>query len=139
MVIVPIYRVTKTAMTVKVEKKLIQVAGKSEVEESRLSLDKGNMTSCNKKTLQNTSKKEVDHILRKMIVKIISQACSNKLSTVTRELRNPTLVSYAVTLQRETKHRPIIQNMATPRHIKQSCVVLYNSNKVLPKTRENKR
>ena len=70
MVIIPIYGVTKTAMTDKVEEKLLQVAGISGVEDTHLYLDKGKWIVITNKTYKTQVKKEVDRILRNITLKI---------------------------------------------------------------------
>ena len=73
------------------------------------------MTCGKKQILQNSSKKEVDRILREMTLKIISPVYNNQPGMITREHLNPTLVSYATVLHRKTAHGPILQNVVTPR------------------------
>ena len=117
MVIIPIYEVTKTAMTDKVKEKLLQVSSVSSVEGPYLSRDKGKWIVVTIKTLKTQLKKEVNHILREITLKIISPAYTNQHGTTTREHRNPMLIFYAATLQQETEHRPN-QNVAIPRQTK---------------------
>ena len=97
------------------------------------------MTCGKKQILQNSSKKEVDRILREMTLKIISPVYNNQPGTITREHLNPTLVSYAIVLHRKTAHGPTLQNVVTPRHFKRSCVILYIAHNVFSEIRENKR
>ena len=135
MAIISIYGVTKIAMIDKVHEKLRQVAGISGVEETHLTLDKEKWLVVTNKACENQVKKEVDHILRKMIQKIIASEYNNQPSTNMKEHKNPTLVSYAATLQRETT----FQNVVTPRQSKPPCAVLYGANNVFPTNRENRR
>ena len=58
MAIIPIYRVTKIAMTDKVQEKLRQVAGISGVEETHLTLDKGKWLVVTNKACKTKSKKK---------------------------------------------------------------------------------
>lgn len=117
MVIIPIYEVTKTAMTDKVKDKLLQVASISSVEGPYLSRDKGKWIVVTIKTLKTQLKKEVNHILREMTLKIISPAYTDQHGTITREHRNPMLIFIDPN-----------QNVAIPRQTKRLCVVLYKSN-----------
>ena len=50
-----------------------------------------------------------------MTLKIITPEYKNRPGTISKEHRNPTLVSYAAALQRETENGPTIKNVATPR------------------------
>ena len=136
---IPIYRVTKVTRTYRVEDNFLQVTDISAVGDTYLSLDKGKWPVVTSKACKDQVKKEVDHIHREVILKIIAPEYNNQPGTITREYRNLTLVSYAETLQRETKHGYIITNMETPRKSKRLCVVLYNANNEFPKIRENKR
>ena len=74
MAIIPIYGVTKIAMTDKVQEKLRQVAGISGIEETHLTLDKGKCLVVTNKACKTQVKKEVDCILREMTLKIIVQS-----------------------------------------------------------------
>ena len=65
-----------------------------------------------------------------MTVKIIAPEYNNQPGKISKEHRNPTLVSYATALQRETENGPTIKNVTTPRQSKLSCVVLYRANKI---------
>jgi len=47
--------------------------------------------------------------------------------TITKEHRNPTLVTYAVALQGDTENGPKITNIATPRQSKKNFIVLFNT------------
>ena len=87
-------------MTDKVNKKLRQVAGISGVEETHLTLDKGKWLVARNKVCKNQVKKEVDRILREMILKIITPEYNILPGTIMREHRTPILVSYATALQR---------------------------------------
>ena len=91
------------------------------------------------KVCKNQVKKEVDRILWEMNLKIIVPGYNNQPGTISKEHRNPTLVSYAAALQRETENGPTIKNVATPRQSKRSCVVLYGATNVFPPKRANKR
>ena len=139
MAIIPIYGVTKAAMRDKVQEKLRQVAGISGIEETHLTMDKGKWLVVTNKACKNQVKKEVDRILREMTLKIITPEYNNQPGTISREHRNPTLVSYAAALQRETENGPTIKNVATPRQSKRPCVVLYGATNVFPPKRDNKR
>ena len=50
-----------------------------------------------------------------MTLKIISSEYNNQPGTIMKEHRNPTVVSYAVALQKETENGPTIQNVESPR------------------------
>ena len=116
MAIIPIYGVTKKkAMIDKVQEKLRRVAGISGIDETHLTLDKGKWLVVINKACKNQVKKEVDRILREMTLKIIAPEYNNQPGTISREHRNPTLVSYAAALQRERENGPTIKNVATPR------------------------
>ena len=119
MSIIPIYRVTKATRTYKVQDNFLQVADISTVKDTHLSLDKGKWLVVTSKSCKDQVKKEVDHIYREVTLKIIAPEYNNQPGTITREYRNPTLVSYAETVQKE--------------------VVLYNANNEFPNIRENKR
>ena len=139
MAIIPIYGVTKLAMNDKVYDKLRQVAGISGIEETHLTLDKGKWLVVTNKACKTQVKKEVDRLLREMTLKIIAPEYNNQPGTISREHRNPTLVSYAAMLQKETENGPTIKNVATPRQSKRPCVVLYGANNVFPPIRDTKR
>ena len=123
----------------KVQKKLRQVAGISGIEETHLTLDKGKWLVATNKSCKTQVKKEVDRILREMTLKIIALEYNNQLGIISKEHRNPTLVSYAAALQRETESGPTIKNVVTPRQSKRPCDVLYGATNVFPPKRENKR
>ena len=74
-----------------------------------------------------------------MNLKIIVPEYNNQQGTISKEHRNPTLVSYAAALQRETENGPTIKNVTTPRQSKRPCVVLYVATNVFPPKRGNKR
>ena len=104
MAIIPIYSVTKIAIIDKVEKKILEVAGISSVEETHISQDKEYFLVVTSKAYKIQVKIEADHILRGITLYIISPAYNNQLDTITREHRHSTQVSYDVALQRETEH-----------------------------------
>ena len=97
------------------------------------------MVSGDEQSMQNQVKKEVDCILRETTIMIFAPEYNNQPGTISKEHRNPTLVSYSVALQRETENGPTIKNMATARQSKRPCVVLYGANNVFPLIGENKR
>ena len=109
MAIIPIYGVTKTAMIDKVQDKLRQVAGISGIEETHLTIDKGKWLVVTNKACKNQVKKEVDRILRETTLKIIAPEYNNQPGTISKEHRNPTLVSYAAAFQREIENGPTIK------------------------------
>lgn len=139
MAIIPIYGMTKTTMTDKVEDKLWQVVSISWVDENHLTLDKGKWLVTTRKVCKDQVRTEVDRIFREMTLKIITSEYNNQPGIIKREHMNPTLVSYGVTLQSETGQGPTIQKVETPRQLEIQCVVLYGSNNAFPNIRENKR
>ena len=130
MAIILIYGVTKIAMIEKVHEKLRQVAGISGVEETHLTRDKGKWLVVTNKVCKNQVKKKVDRILREITLKIIAPEYNNQPGTIMKEHRNPTLVSYAAALQRETENAPTIKHVATLRQSKRLCGTIWSEQRV---------
>ena len=123
----------------KVQKKHRQVAGISGIEETHLTLDKGKWLVATNKSCKTQVKKEVDRILREMTLKIIALEYNNQLEIISKEHRNPTLVSYAAALQRKTENGSIIKKRGNPKVIKTSMCCTIWSDQSFPPKRENKR
>ena len=97
----------KNAMREKVEEKLLKVARISRLEKTNMTEQKGKWLVVTNKACKAQVKREVERILKGVTLQIMHPTYTQP-GTIAKEYRDPTLVTYAATLQAAAENGPEI-------------------------------